>query len=72
MKNKYADRDYLATEIMKVHVATQIKRRRMNLISRIKWWLNIDGWRIDYDLNAKDIAKKSYEFADIALKERAE
>ena len=64
------DRDYLATEIMKIHVANQIKMRRMSVWSRIKWWLNIDGWKIDYDLNAKDITQKSYEFADMVIKER--
>lgn len=65
-----AYRDLLAKDIIKIHVNHQVKRRRMSLLSRIKWWLNIDGWQADYDLNAKDIIKKSYEFADIAIKAR--
>jgi len=58
----------VALEVMKIFVESQAKHRRMTLLNKIKYFLGMNGWKADFDLNFYDIAKKSFMMAEEMLK----
>ena len=60
-------RQELATEIMKIFLSNQGKYRRMTIMSKINYFLGNKDYKVDFDYNFDDIAKKSYEMADAML-----
>ena len=63
--NKTNKTTELAIEIMKVHLAAQLKERRMSLIGRFKWWVGIPEQKMYYDINQAGIIKASISMADM-------
>ncbi len=60
----HKDRDYIAGETAKVFIDAQMRYRRMSLLSRILYYLNLKGWKADHDIDSRNIATISYEVAD--------
>lgn len=58
----------VASEVMKILLESQAKHRRMTLPSKLKYFLGMNGWKADFDLNFYDIAKKSFIMAEEMLK----
>ena len=67
MADTKASRDEIALEVFLVFLRSEGRHRRMGIISKIKFWLNIPGWKSDYDYSTSDCAKKAYQVADIFI-----
>lgn len=63
-------RDLIAIESMKIILEKQ-GERRLSIIDRIKFWLGINGWRVNFDYNLNQTAERAYEMAELMIKERS-
>lgn len=60
------ERDKIALEAMKIFLSHQ-GTRTVTLLSKVKLWLGIQGWKQTFDYNFTSIAKSSYDMADALL-----
>jgi len=65
--DRLTKREKVALELAKSFTSNQGKIR-MSLMSKVKFYLNIDGWRQDLDYNYQNISDESFKMADIFLK----